>query len=153
MRPAFVVGRFAFWENVGERTVIALANYPNYMPGGYQTPQQTYYNPVYAPQYAPMQQQCMISGRMVTSREEAMGVPADFTSGITVCPDMGHGVVYIKVFDPKTGTAPVVEFHRADARDGAGDQMTQIQTQLNAIMQLLEAAPKGKHVKEASAGD
>ena len=31
-----------------------------------------------------------LSGRMVTSKEEALGVPADFTNGCTFMPDLSH---------------------------------------------------------------
>lgn len=64
----------------------------------------------------PMQQN-MISGRMVTSREEALGVPVDFMAGMTVLPDMSHGRIYVKIFDKNTGGANVVEFVPAKAEE------------------------------------
>lgn len=131
-----------------------MANYPNYMQGAYQPQQQNYYQPMYQPQYAPVQQMApTISGRMVTSLEEARGVQVDFASGMTVCPDLGHDVIYVKLFDRNTGTAPIVEYRRVDAQNGA-DPIAKMQSQLDAIMRMLEGTPKGKHAaKEATADD
>ncbi len=55
-----------------------------------------------------------LSGRVVTSREEAMGVPVDFTQGFTLMPDFAHGRIYAKVFNPNTGDAPLREFTLAE---------------------------------------
>ena len=52
----------------------------------------------------------MILGRMVTSREEAVAIPADFQGNPIVMPDFPHGKIYVKFFDMNTGTASVVEF-------------------------------------------
>lgn len=132
-----------------------MANYPNYMQGAYQAPQQPYYSPAYQPQYMQAPQPApMISGRLVTSLEEARGVPVDFGSGITVCPDLGHDVVYVKVFDRNTGAAPVVEYRRVDAGKSGEDRLAEMQAQLNAMMQMLQSAPKGRHAaKEVSVDD
>lgn len=130
-----------------------MANYPNYMQGAgaYQAPQQSWYPPMYQ-QYPPMQQQApVISGRMVTSLEEARGVQVDFTSGITVCPDMGHDVIYVKVFDRNTGAAPIAEYRRVgSSEDGRMDRM---QKQLDEIMALLQESPKGKHAQKGVSED
>lgn len=53
----------------------------------------------------------MILGRMVTSREEAVAIPADFQGNPIVMPDFPHGKIYVKFFDMNTGTASVVEFN------------------------------------------
>lgn len=53
-----------------------------------------------------------INGRMVTSREEALGVPVDFAGGVTVMPDISHGSIYTKVFNTQTGNADFVEYRR-----------------------------------------
>ena len=104
-------------------------------------------------QYMPQQQMPMLSGRMVTGREEALGVQVDFNSGITVCPDLGHGVVYVKVFDRNTGTAPLLEFRRADDMPEKDDAIERMQAKLNRIMQMLEAPAGGRHVKKEAVMD
>lgn len=65
----------------------------------------------YQPQQTGLQQSGGgISGRMVTSREEALATPVDFLAGITFLPDMSHGRIYVKIFDRNTGGANVLEF-------------------------------------------
>lgn len=77
--------------------------------GYYQLPYQTQ-----AFQYQPPQQaQMVLSGRPVTSREEAAGLPMDFTSGAMYMPDLAHGVIYAKIFNANTGEAPLLEFRVA----------------------------------------
>lgn len=51
-----------------------------------------------------------LQGRMVTSREEALGVPVDFSGQPMLFPDLAHGVVYVKQFNPGTGASDFREF-------------------------------------------
>lgn len=51
-----------------------------------------------------------LQGRIVTSKEEALGVPADFSGQPVILPDFGHGIIYVKVFNPNTGSADIREF-------------------------------------------
>ncbi len=55
-----------------------------------------------------------LQGRIVTSKEEALGVPADFSGQPVILPDFGHGIIYVKVFNPNTGSADIREF-KSDA--------------------------------------
>lgn len=64
----------------------------------------------YGQQPQQMQQSGGLSGRMVTSREEALATPVDFLAGMTFLPDMSHGRIYVKIFDRNTGGANTVEF-------------------------------------------
>lgn len=96
-----------------------MANYPPYaMPQGYQPMYQQGYQPTPAclpaqPVNQPQTQaQTGLNGRMVTSREEALGVPVDFMGGLMVFPDVGHGAVYTKVFNAQTGQAEFAEYRR-----------------------------------------
>lgn len=50
------------------------------------------------------------TSRPVTSREEAMGVAADFSGSLMVFPDIAHNKVYIKRWNFQTGAADFVEF-------------------------------------------
>lgn len=48
--------------------------------------------------------------RPVTGREEALGVQVDFFGPGTIMPDLGHGVIYLKRFNPNTGSSDLLEF-------------------------------------------
>lgn len=50
------------------------------------------------------------TSRPVTSREEAMGVAADFSGSLMVFPDIAHNRVYIKRWNYQAGAADFVEF-------------------------------------------
>lgn len=95
-----------------------MANYPPYaIQQGYQPMyQQGYQTPACLPAQSvgqpQPQAQTGLSGRMVTSREEALGVPVDFMGGLMVFPDVGHGAVYTKVFNAQTGQAEFAEYRR-----------------------------------------
>ena len=98
--------------------------YGNYTP--YQ-PAMPGFNPYQQPTPQPMQQpQQGLSGRMVASREEALGVPADFMGTPLFLPDLGHGVIYLKKFDPNTGTAPLYEFRIAKTEEQAPQEYAKI---------------------------
>lgn len=87
--------------------------YQQPMAGNYPMPQRAYNpNPFPAQPAQPMypQQDMTLSGRMVTSREEALAVPVDFNAGMTFLPDMSHGRIYVKVFNQNSGGADVLEF-------------------------------------------
>lgn len=65
-----------------------------------------------APQYGNMPQINMqnvqnmaIQGRMVTSKEEALGIPVDFSGNYMYFPDMAHGCIYTKKLNMNTGAA------------------------------------------------
>lgn len=66
-------------------------------------------------QNAPQGQQGCIMGlspasRPVTSREEAMGVAADFSGAPMIFPDVTHDMVYIKRWDLSTGGPAFQEY-------------------------------------------
>lgn len=83
-----------------------MANFPAY---GYQ-PQQPagwaqqpmYYQPQQPQQPQPEQ---MLYCRMVTSPEEARGVPVDFSGRPMTFLDLPHGRIYVKAFDAGSGSA------------------------------------------------
>lgn len=69
-------------------------------------------------QQQPMQpqQQAQNSGytcRPVTCREEAVAAQVDFFSAGLVMPDLAHGVIYVKRFNPNTGASDFGEFKYA----------------------------------------
>ena len=79
-----------------------------------------YFNPMqtYAPQMSVQAPQSVPVGgmglspssRMLSNRDEANAVPADFTGALMVFPDMRNNRVYIKRWNFQTGTADFVEF-------------------------------------------
>lgn len=78
-----------------------------------------YGNPVppQLPQERPMQQlqQMQAPGyncRPVTSREEAVGAPTNYVGPGDVFVDIGHGMMYLKRFNPQTGTSDFLDFAR-----------------------------------------
>lgn len=96
--------------------------YPTYIPGPYGPPVQGY-SPMQAcppnvPQgqmIQPVQPQPSMQGlsntsRPVTSREEAMGIAADFSGSLMVFPDISHNRVYLKRWNVAAGAADFVEY-------------------------------------------
>lgn len=69
--------------------------------------------------------------RPVTSRLEAEAVQVDFMSAGTVMPDLAHGCVYIKRFNPNTGASDFLVFS-AQAPEPSPVQYATIQD-LNAL--------------------
>ena len=75
------------------------------------------YNPGgYRQQIAPVQPQqpAQTTGgyicRPVTCREEAVAAQVDYFSAGIVMPDLAHGVIYLKRFDPNTGASSFHDF-------------------------------------------
>lgn len=93
----------------------------------------------------------MILGRMVTSREEAVAIPADFQGNPIVMPDFPHGKIYVKFFDMNTGTASVVEFtapqpaKQATPKYATMDDVAQLREEIAALRRSHE-----EPVKEAT---
>lgn len=88
----------------------------------FQAPQMP--NMMQAPQMAqtqPAAQPAGLTGRMVTSREEALGVPVDFSGQPMVFPDLAHGAIYVKVFNAGTGAS---DFREYRLQAGDTDQPT-----------------------------
>lgn len=61
-----------------------------------------------APQAA--QQGAAFLTRPVTSREEAVAAQVDFLGPGTIMPDLGHGTIYLKRFNPNTGASDFFTF-------------------------------------------
>lgn len=88
-----------------------MANFPpfQYQPQiGYQQP--AYQQPTYQMPY--QQQEQPLFCRAVTSREEALGVPVDFSGRPMTLLDTTHGKIWVKTFNPNTGSADLSEYRR-----------------------------------------
>lgn len=48
--------------------------------------------------------------RPVTSREEAVAAQVDFAGPGTIMPDLGHRMIYLKRFNPNTGSSDFLPF-------------------------------------------
>lgn len=84
--------------------------YPTYgtyaAPGGVTPRADMQPQPMTQPQQAVQSFFC----RPVASREEALGVPVDFMGSPMFFPDLAHGVIYVKRFNPNTGSPDLFEF-------------------------------------------
>ena len=79
--------------------------YGNYSP---LSPMGTQY--MQQPQAAPAPQVPSFGVRPVTGREEAVAAQVDFGGPGTLMPDLGHGVIYLKRFNPNTGACDLFDF-------------------------------------------
>lgn len=91
-----------------------------YQYGGFQgypsfSPQQTFF-PQQQQQPAAVGQGISRDSRPVTSREEAVSIPADFSGSLMIFPDIQNNRVYIKRWNFNTGTAEVMEYVPAAAQ-------------------------------------
>lgn len=86
--------------------------------------------------------------RPVTSREEAVAIPVDFTSPGTLMPDMAHGRIYLKRFNQSTGASDFVEFAAMPETPPApspNDELTALRADVTALREdvdRLQAAAK-----------
>lgn len=113
------------------------------------------------PQPAPQSAQTAFNGQMqggfavqpVTSREEALAVIADPMSPGVILPDLGHGVIYVKRFNPNTGASDFGEFAFVQTQQAASVETPEYLTRKEfdaALAQLrAELAPKSRR-KEAA---
>lgn len=98
-----------------------MANYPPYS----YMPQQQAFSPGYMPQQMPVQapiQDAFIC-RPVTCREEAVGTPlADFNRPM-LFPDITHGNIYMKRFNPNTGSSDILTFRMVNPDEVAPENV------------------------------
>lgn len=87
---------------------------PSYTPQmGFNNMQPSMQTNQFVPQPQPQQmapQNVAIQGRMVTSREEALGVPADFSGNPIFMPCLSEGKIYCKKFNMNTGASDFAEY-------------------------------------------
>lgn len=102
-------GFFRKWENSITKGREHMANYPPYYGVNPYVGQMGYGQT--APQQ--MAQQSVFACRPVTSREEAIAAQTDYFSSGLVMPDLAHGIIWLKRFNPNTGASDFYEFHLA----------------------------------------
>lgn len=123
--------------------------------------QQSFQQPNYTQQYFPQQTQGGFACRPVTSKEEALAAQTDFMAAGTVMPDLGHGMIYLKRFNPNTGLSDWAEFAlvsdaAAPPNDygnilrGFGEQLNGLTTRFDELSEKLEQwRPKAKKGSDA----
>ena len=147
--------------------VMRLANYTQYT---YQ-PQQMGYAPNVYPQYQqpqypaqPMQsqQQEQFYCRPVASAEEARAVPVDFNGKPMLFPQLNAGRIYVKIFDPGSGSAIFREFRMVEpeaeaqtpavafAPMSAVEQLSQAVAELQNEVRQLKSGGKRKAQQEVA---
>ena len=138
---------------------MGLYQAPMYQPPMYQSP-------IY-PQYQQNVQQMQptqmtvasngLQGRMVTSKEEALGVPVDFSGQPMLFPDLAHGVIYYKQFNAGTGSSDFREFRLAENAQANAtnyvtvDQLEAIRSEIDGVKN--ELANMRKPSKGAKTND
>lgn len=91
----------------------------------------------------PAAQHANFSCRPVTSREEAVAVPADFFSLGTIMPDLSHGVVYLKRINQQTGASDFFEFvYRQPEAEQTPEYITR--QEFEEFVKSLQPKKKGK---------
>lgn len=116
--------------------------------------------PTFQPASAPTPQNgqngALFGVQPVTSREEAVAVIADPLSAGVLLPDLAHGVIYVKRFNPNTGASDFGEFQLVQPQAAPVEKAVETPEYVTvrhfeeALAQLRsELAPKAKR-KEAS---
>lgn len=130
--------------------------YPQYQP---YAPQSAYLpqNNAQMPSMSTMQniasQGLSSASRLVSSREEAIGVPADFAGNMMLFPDITHNRIYTKRWNFQTGAADFVEFapviEAAPAPAYASvDDMKEMRETLASLKEEVAKLKKGKTVRK-----
>ena len=78
--------------------------------GGPYQGQYNYQQPAQQMQPVQQMQQPGYICRPVTGREEALAAQVDFLGPGTVMPDLAHGMIFLKRFNPNTGSSDFLEF-------------------------------------------
>lgn len=109
---------------------------------------QDYTQPQTAQNYAPTLAQPGFICRPVTSREEAVAVQADYFSPGTFMPDLGHGVVYMKRFNPNTGASDFYTFALQTDAPAPEEPVYATAQEVAELREEIARLKKGKAVKK-----
>lgn len=138
--------------------------YNNQNQPGFGGMQQSFYHPnqqPYRPQaftpFPQQMQQPVISGRPVSSREEAQAIPMDYAAGAMYMPDLPHGVIYAKIVNNATGEAPLMAFRltQEEPKKEAGGYATiedveGLRAEIARMKEEIQSAYMGRHAKGGS---
>lgn len=104
--------------------------------------QQQWRMPTYQPAPADV-----LSGRMVSSREEALAVPVDYQSGVSILPDISHGRIFAKVAN-SNGSADFMEFRLAPKEEAQApafapmSELDELRKQVAEMREQIDALKK-----------
>ena len=90
--------------------------------------------------------------RPVTSREEAVAVQVDFLGPGTLMPDLGHGTIYLKRFNPNTGASDFFTFTLEQPREEPAVQWA-TKEDVEALRAEIEALKPRKAVRKNDADE
>ena len=121
---------------------------------GYYQPHQSAFRPQAFTPFPQQIQQPVISGRPVSSREEAQAIPMDYAAGAMYMPDLPHGVIYAKIVNNATGEAPLMAFRLAQEepkREAEGyatiAEVEALRAEIARMREEIQSAYLGKHAK------
>lgn len=89
-------------------------------------------------QTVPQGQQGGFMCRPVTSRLEAEAVQVDFIGPGTLMPDLSHGAIYLKRFNPNTGASDFLEFVYQKPQEPPAPVQYATVAELNALRAEIE---------------
>ena len=125
--------------------------------GYYQPNQQVFRNQAFTP-FPQQMPQPVISGRPVSSREEAQAIPMDYAAGAMYMPDLPHGVIYAKIVNNATGEAPLMAFKLAQEepkKEATGyatiAEVDGLRDEIARIWEAVQGTCIGKHTKGGNA--
>lgn len=121
---------------------------------GYYQPNQSVFRPQAFTPFPQQIQQPVISGRPVSSREEAQAIPMDYAAGAMYMPDLPHGVIYAKIVNNATGEAPLMAFRLTQEepkRETEGyatiAEVDALRAEIARMKEEIQKAYLGKHAK------
>ena len=123
-------------------------NYPNYGFSPTYLPQNFQNSPQMPPQTAQggTSSPSGFSCRPVTSKLEAEAVQVDFLGPGTIMPDLGHGVIYLKRFNPNTGSSDFLSFsfdqNQTVEQENSESEISVIKKEINALREEIEEIKK-----------
>ena len=80
--------------------------------------------------------------RPVTNREEAVAAQVDFLGPGTLMPDVNHGIIYLKRFNPNTGACDFLTF-RTDTTQAENSEKEQPEYATKADVQEVRSVVQG----------
>lgn len=102
-------------------------------------------------QAAPVAQNQGFYVRPVTSREEAVASQVDFFGPGTIMPDLSHGVIYLKRFNPQSGASDFFAFTVEQPKEEAPVQYA-TKEDIESIRAEIDQL-KGKRLKKNDADE
>jgi hypothetical protein len=122
---------------------------------GYYQPNQSVFRPQAFTHFPQQIQQPVLSGRIVSSQEEALASPADFSAFASFFPTPNLEKIYVKVFDPNTGTAPLQTYVKSGKGTetpvyATAEELKMLNEKVDRLIIMLSGKEEGRHAKGGS---